>query len=302
MWADNGDLKGRSALVTGGTDGIGKEIARGLAARRARVIIVGSDPIKGKRAEAELREEAGHGGVDFLRADLSLMSEVDRVAENIVTRCAGLHYLVLCAGIVRGRFTLTSEGVETNLAIGYLGRFVLVERLLAFMQESGIPGGSASRILVISGAARNGTIHYEDMNLTRNFATLRMVSQLCEANDMFAIEQARRLAEAGDRARVLINVLKVGVVRTGIRRQFPLWMKIVVPVLLDWFLARTPRRVAEEALRMLLSPEFEKTSGALFLFIRRFKRLATGPRTSDPTEGHRLWEISERIATQAGAA
>ena len=50
----NNDLTGRCALVTGGTDGIGKEIARGLVARGARVIIVGSDPQKGKRVQNEL--------------------------------------------------------------------------------------------------------------------------------------------------------------------------------------------------------------------------------------------------------
>jgi NAD(P)-dependent dehydrogenase (short-subunit alcohol dehydrogenase family) len=58
-------LAGRVALVTGGTDGIGKEIARGLAVRGARVIIVGSDPEKGRRAEAELRLDAGHASVEF---------------------------------------------------------------------------------------------------------------------------------------------------------------------------------------------------------------------------------------------
>ena len=298
----NNDLTGRCALVTGGTDGIGKEIARRLAARGARVIIVGSDPQKGKRAQNELREETGHDDVDFLRADLSLVREVDRLAEDIAARFSSLHYLVLCAGIVRGRFTLTPEDVETNFAIGYLGRFVLVERLLAIMRESGTPKGAVARIVVISGAARNGTIHYDDVNLTHNFATLRAVLQLCEANDMFAIEQARRLAEASAQAPVLINVLKVGVVRTSIRRQFPLWMKVLVPLLLDWFLALPPQRVADEALRLLLSRQFENTSGALFLLVKRFKPLAPRPRTADPAEGCRLWSLSERMAARARAA
>jgi len=298
----NNDLTGRCALVTGGTDGIGKQIARGLTARGARVIIVGSDPQKGKRVQNELREETGHDDVDFLRADLSLVRGVDRLAEDIAARFTSLQYLVLCAGIVRGRLTLTREGVETNFAIGYLSRFVLVERLLAIIRESGTTGSAAARIVVISGAARNATIHYNDVNLTHNFATLRAVSQLCEANDMFAIEQARRLDEAGAQAPVLINVLKVGVVRTSIRRQFPLWMKVLVPLLLDWFLALPPQRVADEALRLLLSPQFENTSGALFLLVKRFKPLAPGPRTSDPAEGRRLWSLSERMAARARAA
>src|SRR5262245_20724065 len=297
----NNALTGRCALVTGGTDGIGKEIARGLTARGARVIIVGSDPQKGKRLQNELRAETGHDDVDFLRADLSLVREVDRLAEEIAARYTSLHYVVLCAGIVRGRFTLTLVGLETNFAIGYLSRFVLVEWLLTIMRELATPR-AAARIVVISGAARNGTIHYDDVNLTHNFATLRAVSQLREANDMFAIEQARRLDEAGAQAPVLINVLKVGVVRTSIRRQFPLWMKVLVPTLLDWFLALPPQRVANKALRLLLSPQFEDTSGALFSLVKRFKPLAPGPRTSDPAEGRRLWTFSERMAARARAA
>src|SRR5262245_41460142 len=191
----NNDLTGRCALVTGGTDGIGKEIARGLTARGARVLIVGSDPQKGKRVQNELREETGHDDVDFLRADLSLVTEVDRLAEEIATRFTSLHYLVLCAGIVRGRFTLTPEGIETNFAIGYLSRFVLVERLLAIMRQSRTAGSAAARIVVVSGAARNGTIHYDDVNLTHNFATLRVVSQLCEVVGQIHIRSEEHTSE-----------------------------------------------------------------------------------------------------------
>jgi len=61
------------ALVTGGTDGIGKAIASALAARGAEVLIVGRDPEKGARAERELRATAGHQRVRFLQADLGLM-------------------------------------------------------------------------------------------------------------------------------------------------------------------------------------------------------------------------------------
>jgi retinol dehydrogenase 12 len=71
-------LDGEIALVTGGTDGIGKAIARELVLRGAEVLIVGSDPEKGARAERELRASAGHHHVRFLQADLSLMRETDR--------------------------------------------------------------------------------------------------------------------------------------------------------------------------------------------------------------------------------
>lgn len=271
-------FEGRTAVVTGGTGGIGKAIARALVLHGARVIVVGRDPEKGRQAEREI-------GVRFIRADLALVSETERLADEVLAQSPRLDDLVLSAGVVSGRRILTQDGIESNFAIGYLSRFVLVQRLLASMAHG-------SRILSINGAARNGRIYYEDVNLTRNFATLRAVSQLCEANDVFVLELARRLVPAG----VAISGLKVGVVRTAIRRGFPLWMKILVPVLFDPFLAQTPERVAQVALRLLAAPASEQPNGALFSLIRRLRRIDPGRRTGDPAAGLALWTLSERLA------
>lgn len=291
-------LSGRTALVTGGTDGIGKAIARGLAATGAEVLIVGSDPDKGMRAERDLRATAGHDRVHFLQADLSLVRDTDRLAGDITARCGSLHYLVLCAGVVRGRRLVTPEGVESNFAINYLSRFALTARLLPLLQAAGAPG-TAARIVVIGGAAMNGKIHYDDINLTRTFGILAMVPQFCQANDLFVMEQARRLAGSGDQPRVTVTTLKVGVVRTNIRRDFPLWMKVLVTLVFDPLLGKTPEQIAEQAMRLLVSPEFEGKSGLLFTQIKRFKAAEPDARTADPREGQRFWEFSERLAARA---
>src|SRR5262249_10594596 len=103
----NHDCSRKIAVVTGGTDGVGKEIARGLAAHGLRVIIIGRNGEKGVRAETELRNAAGNPNVEFLQADLSLMAEVNRVAAQLKVWLPVLHYLVHSAGIVRGRRELT---------------------------------------------------------------------------------------------------------------------------------------------------------------------------------------------------
>ncbi len=292
------DRETRWALVTGGTDGIGKSIARRLAARGLGVIIVGSNFEKGEAAERALRRDSGNDNVRFLRADLSLMRNVEALAAQACALSPRLSYLVHSAGIVRGRRVLTEEGIESNFAIGYLSRFALTRLLLPCLSS---PNGtdSAARILVIGGAKRNGVIHYDDISLARKFSTLAAVSQFCEANDLFVVEQSRRLAAAGGSPRVTITTLKVGAVSTNIRNQFPLWMKIAVRLLLDPFLAVSPNAIAASAESLLLGPEFEGTSGAIFTQIRRMKATPPGRRTHDPQEGRRLWELSERLVADA---
>src|SRR4029453_11145863 len=114
--------------------------------------------------------------------------------------------------------------------------------------------------LVIGGALRNGVIHYEDVNLTKRFSTLAAVSQFCKANDVFVIEQARRIDKLSQGG-TTISTLKVGAVRTNIRNQFPLWMKVIVRLLVDPFLATTPDAIAISAQGLLLEPQYEGRSG-----------------------------------------
>jgi NAD(P)-dependent dehydrogenase (short-subunit alcohol dehydrogenase family) len=266
----------RIALVTGGTDGIGKAIAHLLAQAGINVIVVGSNAEKGAAAVRELRQTSGNEDIEFLGADLSLIRNVDALAAEVSNRWSRLHYLVLCAGIVRGRYTLTSEGIETNFAINYLSRFALTERLLANLAAQGL-ADQAARIVVISGAAQDGNIHYDDVNLAGRFGVMRALSQFCEANDVFALELARRLTAATPSPSVTVTVLKVGAVRTNIRSQFPSWMKLLVPLVIDPFLSQTPAQIAASARHLLLDSKFEGVSGALFRHIKQFLALKAGP-------------------------
>jgi len=150
-------LKGKTALVTGGTSGVGKAIARGLAQRGANVIIVGRDSEKGIRAEREMRTASGNRAVEFLQADLSLVREARRLGEEVANGWRALHYLAHSAGIVRGRHVLTAEGFESNFATNYLSRFALTTELLPSIQSGGRPGKSA-RIVFISHPGSNGPI------------------------------------------------------------------------------------------------------------------------------------------------
>jgi NAD(P)-dependent dehydrogenase (short-subunit alcohol dehydrogenase family) len=142
----------KTAVVTGGTDGIGKEIGRGLARQGFDLVIVGRDAANGEGAARDLRHSSHNPAVAFVQADLALMRDVTRLADLLGGRWPALHYLVHDAGVVLGRRKLTPEGIEANFAINYLSRFVLTRQLLPLLAAGSRPD-RAARIVVVSGAA-----------------------------------------------------------------------------------------------------------------------------------------------------
>jgi NAD(P)-dependent dehydrogenase (short-subunit alcohol dehydrogenase family) len=292
-------LKGKTALVTGGTDGVGKEIARALAQLGAQVSIVGRDADKGARAAREIRASSGKEDVEFFQADLSLMRETRRLGDTVASRWPAVHYLVHSAGIVRGRRVVTAEGLESNFATNYLSRFALTVRLLSALRAAGQPGKSA-RIVAVAHPGLTGTIHYDDVNLTTNFSMIRAFRQFHYANDVFAVELTRRLAVAGERPSVTISCLHPGPTKgTNIDMEMPLWMKVMVRLVVGPLIAHTPDVPAATALKLLLAPEFEGESAALFSLVGKFTRLAPSPNVQNPEEGKRLWALSETLVQSA---
>ncbi|MGH9675750.1 MAG: SDR family NAD(P)-dependent oxidoreductase, partial [Candidatus Acidiferrum sp.] len=179
----------------GGTDGIGKEIARDLARGGASVLIVGRDLAKGQRAQRELRDSTGNLNVEFLPADLSLIRESYRLAKEAGRRCPALHYLVHSAGLVRGHRELTEEGVESNFAINYLRRFALTSCLLPLLESGGRPG-SVARILIISGALFRMVKKFKQIDPPASVRDLRTDLRLWELSEQLV--EARPFALANE--------------------------------------------------------------------------------------------------------
>jgi NAD(P)-dependent dehydrogenase (short-subunit alcohol dehydrogenase family) len=210
-----------------------------------------------------------------------------------------MRYLVHSAGIVRGRRVVTAEGLESNFATNYLSRFVLTVHLLSTLQAAGQPGKSA-RILAVAHPGFSGVIHYDDVNLTTNFSTIRAFKQFHYANDVFAAELTRRLAVAGDRPSVTISCLHPGPTKgTNIDKEMPFWMKLMVRSIVGPLIAHTPDVPASTALKLLLADEWEGESGALFSLVGKFKRVPPSPNVQDPEEGQRLWALSEALVSSA---
>src|ERR687891_314647 len=131
-------LNGKTALITGSTDGVGRVVAKRLGEAGARVLVHGRNRERGERLVAEIK--GGGGTAEFLAADLSALAEVRRLGEAVQQRTDRLDILINNAGIGTGgsgapRQT-SADGHELRFAVNYLAGFLLTRLLLPLIKQS----------------------------------------------------------------------------------------------------------------------------------------------------------------------
>ncbi len=180
-------MRGRVCLVTGGSSGVGRATATGLARLGATVLMVSRDPGRGEQAAAEIRRGTGNPDVEFLVCDLSLQREVRRLVREVEERFGVLHVLANCAGYLSLRRELTEEGIERRLAVDYLAHFLLTRLLLDRLRA-----GAPSRVITVAGgpsALRRMRFRFELLESGGMTSAL----QAALARALFSFELARRL-------------------------------------------------------------------------------------------------------------
>ena len=161
----NGGMGGKTVLITGGTSGIGKATAVAVAAMGADVVVVGRNPERGEAAVEEIRAQSHSEAVELILADLSVQSEVRRLADEFQERHDRLDVLANNAGLVQSKRTETEDSIETTLAINHLAPFLLTNLLLERLEES-----APSRVITVSSEAQRwGNMDFEDIQSTRKY-------------------------------------------------------------------------------------------------------------------------------------
>jgi NAD(P)-dependent dehydrogenase (short-subunit alcohol dehydrogenase family) len=188
------DIDGKTVLVTGSTDGVGRYVAVRLAAAGARVLIHGRDSKRASILAEEIRSQ-GFSEPIFYLADFSSLAGVRRLAEAVLAEHQRLDVFISNAGI--GSRTLGSErrtsadGHELRLAVNYLSGFLLVYLLLPLLRAS-----ATSRIVNVASLGQY-PIDFDDVMITKGYTGSRAYAQSKLAQIMFTIDLARELHGSG---------------------------------------------------------------------------------------------------------
>jgi NAD(P)-dependent dehydrogenase (short-subunit alcohol dehydrogenase family) len=193
-------MDGKTVLVTGSTDGVGRYVAGKLASAGATVLIHGRDAERASALAEEIRRE-GRGEAVFYPADLSSLADTRRLAEKVLGGYRRLDLFISNAGI--GSRTLgperraSADGHELRFAVNYLSGFLLAYLLLPLLKAS-VP----SRIVNVASLGQH-PLDFDDVMLTRGYNGTRAYAQSKLAQIMFTIDLAAELAGSG----VTVNAL-----------------------------------------------------------------------------------------------
>jgi NAD(P)-dependent dehydrogenase (short-subunit alcohol dehydrogenase family) len=265
----------QTILVTGATDGLGRALARELAARGATVLVHGRSRERLDDTLREIREGTGSDRLRAYRADLASLEQVRRLARAVGAE-QRLDVLVNNAGIAgTGDREVSADGLELRFAVNYLAPFLLTRLLLPLLRRS-----APARIVNVASVGQV-PIDFDDVLLERGWEPLRAYRQSKLAQVMFTFELAERLRAAGE----------TGVSVTALHPATLMDTKMAIESF-GYAMSTVAEGVAA-TLRLAVDPELDGVTGRYFDGLRESR---ANPQAYDPDARRRLWRLSEQLA------
>jgi NAD(P)-dependent dehydrogenase (short-subunit alcohol dehydrogenase family) len=267
---------GKTILITGATDGLGKAVARHLAAQEVTLIIHGRNPAKGTATVQELQSINGNKNIFYYNADFASLEEVKTFSQQVIANHKHLHVLINNAAIGGGpkgvsRRERSKDGFELRFAVNYLAHFLLTHNLLPLLLHS-----APARIVNVSSVGQ-APLDFNDLMMEKQYDSFDAYCRSKLAQIIFGFELADQLAGTG----VSINSLHPAtLMNTNMVHQF---------------FGRTSSSVEEGAKvvqYVAFSPETEEITGAYF---HQFNKAKAASQAYDETARKKLWAISEEV-------
>lgn len=269
-------LAGLNVAVIGGTGGIGRALSRQLAAKGAQVLVVG-----------QTFRDREVPGITFMQADLSLMREARRIGRELPA--GTLDIVVFTTGIMAGpRREVTAAGIERDLAVSYLSRFVILNEIASRLGKDRATAAFKPRIFVMGFPGTDQKADVGDLNSERSYKRFAAHSNTVAGNEVLVLDAARRFAD------VDVFGLNPGFVKTDIRANL-LGSRALV-ALINWltsFMMVEPDAYAARLVPLLVTPDLDGRSGAMFN--NKAEAILPSPSSTERSYATALMEASDRL-------
>ena len=267
-------LEQQTILVTGSTDGLGKELARELARGGATVLVHGRSRERVDETIADIARTSGSDRLVGYLADLSSLQAVRGLAEEIAARDGRLDALVNNAGVGLAERTVSEDGYELTFAVNYLAPFLLTNLLLPALRSS-----APARIVNVASIGQ-APVNFDDVMLEQSYDMSLAYSQSKLALIAFTFELAERLRAGGD-TRVTANALHPATLMPT---------KLVLETVgrtID-----TLEQGVEATLRLVIDGDLDGRSG---IYFDGREAEDADAQAYDANVRRRLWDLSERL-------
>jgi len=262
----------KTVLITGSTDGIGKQAALELADMGARVILHGRKESKAKGILQEIKQKTGNDKLDFFIADLSSLKQIRSMGEDIQRKYSRLDVLINNAGVALNKLEISDDGYEMTFAVNHLAAFALTLHLLDLLTQS-----APTRIINVSSMVHSSSLNFDNLTEPRTFDGWEAYCQSKLCNILFTYALAEKLQNLG----VTVNCLHPGVIDTKLLR-------------VNFGGGSPVTEGSRKLVYLATAPELAAVTGKYFKDNRQTRSAET---TYDPEIQKKLWNLSEKLIT-----
>jgi NAD(P)-dependent dehydrogenase (short-subunit alcohol dehydrogenase family) len=288
------DQTGRVAIITGSNTGIGYGAAAVLAAKGAHTVLAVRNLDKGNDAAARIKNASPNATVSVQQLDLTSLENIRAAADELRAQFPRIDLLINNAGVMYTDKASTKDGFELQFGTNHLGHYALTGLLLDNML-----GVEGSRVVTVSSVGHKirARIHFDDLNLDRNYNRVVAYGQSKLANLLFTYELGRRLAAKG--APAIATAAHPGAADTELLRNMPAGIRQVSQFFWSAFIAQNADMGAEPTLRAAADPSVQNGQyfgpGGFGEQKGHPKVVASSAQSHDEDIQRRLWTVSEEL-------
>ena len=266
----------KTIMITGATDGLGKLVAKHLAATGATLVLHGRNKEKGRKTIEEIQELSGNNKIFYHNADFASLDEVQQLSQEIAERYPQLSVLINNAAIGGGpkgkqKRELSKDGFELRFAVNYLAHFLLTQNLLPLITKS-----APARILLVASIGQS-PIDFNDLMMEKHYESFEAYCRSKLAQIMYGFELAEKLKDNN----VTVNSLHpASLMNTNMVHEF---------------FGHTSSNVEDGARVVEYVAIASETADKTGVYFNQMKESRANSQAYDQNARKRLWQISEDL-------